>query len=65
MPIEFLFGEKETKKPSARPHASIGVYSKSANVLLLEKVTKIKSFVGTRTDRKKSDSTCVTTPKLL
>ena len=37
MPIEFLFGEKETKKPSARPHVSFGATSESANALLLEK----------------------------
>jgi len=45
MPIEFLFGEKETKncwrfrreKPSARPHVSFGATPESANALLLEK----------------------------
>ena len=33
--------KKQGRKPSARPHASYGVYSISANALLLEKVTKL------------------------
>ena len=52
MPIEFLL-DKKKQKPSARPHVSFGANPESANALLLEKVTKLKSFVGTRTDRKK------------
>ena len=33
--------KKYTRRASARPHASFGVYSESANALLLEKVTKL------------------------